>query len=418
MWKKMLYDNAPLLGLYVDAWLLTGDPLFKSTCEQTADWVVREMQSAQGGYYSSLDADSEREEGKFYVWSREEFAALLAADEYAVACAYFGLDRPANFEVRAWNLCAAEARDGVAAKTGHTPGQCQSLLQTARAKLLAARDERVRPGRDEKILASWNALLVEGMIHAARIFGRSDWRASASRAMGFLRARMWKQRLLLAAYKDDRAHLNAYLDDYAFLLVALLEKMQAEWATADLQLARALADALLERFEDPALGGFFFTSDDHEPLILRPKSGADNAIPSGNGIAARALTRLGHLLGEQRYLRAAERTVRFSYPEILRQPGAYSTLCLALEEVLEPTRINAMRGPCPALGTWQQALARRYLPDVITIALDSTQSGLPGALDKPASPAVNAYLCRGVNWLGLLVEFDSLAANLEACPPA
>jgi len=173
---------------------------------------------------------------------------------------------------------------------------------------------------------------------------------------------------------------------------------------------------LLERFADRDGGGFFFTSDDHEPLILRPKPGADNATPSGNGIAALALTRLGHLLGEPRYLRAAEHAVRLFYPEMLRQPGGYSTLSTALEELLEPTRINVLRGPSAALRAWQQTLSRKFLPDVMTFALDSAQPGLPGLLDKPAGKTVNAYLCRGVNCLAPIADIDALSASLEARP--
>jgi uncharacterized protein YyaL (SSP411 family) len=416
--EKMLYDNGPLLRLYADAWVVTGDPLFQRICEETAAWVMREMQSPQGGYYSSLDADSEYEEGKFYVWSREEFVALLSADEYAIAAAHYGLDSAPNFEDKAWNPYVAQAMESIAAKAGRTLPECESLIQSARAKLFAARANRVRPGRDEKILVSWNALMIEGMAHAARVFGRDDWHASARGALEFLAASMWRQGRLLATYKDYRAHLNAYLDDYAFLLAALLETLQAEFATGDLQLARALADALLDRFEDRVGGGFFFTSDDHEPLILRPKPGADNATPSGNGIAALALTRLGHLLGEPRYLRAAQDAVRLFYPAMLRQPGGYATLCIALEEVLEPTRLTVLRGPRAGLRAWQQTFSRKYLPDTMMFALDSTQSDLPGMLNKPAGDTVNAYLCRGVTCLAPIADVETLAANLQAGPAA
>ncbi|MBI3528622.1 MAG: thioredoxin domain-containing protein [Betaproteobacteria bacterium] len=411
--EKMLYDNGPLLRLYADAWLVTGEPLFKRICEETAGWVMREMQSPEGGYYSSLDADSEHEEGKFYVWSREEFAAPLTEDEYEIAAAYFGLDRAPNFEDHAWNPYMAQPMESVAAKAGRNLQECESLLQSARAKLFVARDKRVRPGRDEKILTSWNALMIEGMAHAARVFGRDDWHVSARGAMNFVTATMWKQGRLLATYKNGRAHLNGYLDDYAFLLAASLEMLQAEFAAGDLQLATALADTLFERFEDRAAGGFFFTSDDHEALILRPKPGADNATPSGNGVAALVLTRLGHLLGESRYLQAADKAVRLFYPVMLRQPGGFSTLCTGLEEVLEPTRVIVLRGPRDALRPWQQTLSSRYLPDAMTLAVDSASSDLPGVLNKPVGATVNAYLCRGVICLAPVGDVQALLANLE-----
>ena len=411
--EKMLYDNGPLLRLYADAWVVTGDPLFKCICQATAGWVMREMQSPEGGYYSSLDADSEHEEGKFYVWTREEFAALLTEDEYEIAAAYFGLDRAPNFEDHAWNPYVAQTMESLAAQTGRDQQECESRLRSARTRLFAAREARVRPGRDEKILTGWNALMIEGMAHAARVFDRGDWHLSARRALDFVTAKMWKQGRLLATYKDGRAHLNGYLDDHAFLLAALLEMLQAEFAAGDLQLATALADTLLERFEDRVAGGFFFTSDDHEALILRPKPGADNATPSGNGVAALALTRFGHLLGESRYLHAADKAVRLFFPAMLRQPGGYSTLCTALEEVLEPTRVIVLSGPRDALRPWQQTLSSRYLPDAVTLAVDSASSGLPGVLNKPMAATVNAYLCRGVICLAPIGDVQILLANLE-----
>ncbi|HEV8260870.1 MAG TPA: thioredoxin domain-containing protein [Burkholderiales bacterium] len=412
--EKMLYDNGPLLKLYADAWLITGNPLFARTCEETAAWVVREMQSPEGGYYSSLDADSEHEEGKYYVWSREEVGALLKEDEIAVVSPHYGLERPPNFENHAWNLYVARPLQATAEQLGREPADCERLLQSARRKLLSAREKRVRPGRDEKILTSWNALMIEGMAHAAQAFGREDWLASARRALDFLCTRMWKERRLLATYKDGRAHLNAYVDDYAFLLAATLEMLQAEFRKPDLEFATGVADALLEHFEDRGAGGFFFTSHDHEQLILRPKPGHDNATPSGNGVAALALTRLGHLLSETRYLRAAEATVKLFYPAMAQHPSGFATLCTVLAEVLEPTQTVVLRGPAQPLREWQQALSRLYLPDTLTLALDSAAQALPGPLDKPAGAMVNAYICRGVNCLAPVRDLDELLGTLRS----
>jgi hypothetical protein len=414
--EKMLYDNGPLLRLYADAWVLTGNPLFRRVCEETAGWVVREMQSPQGGYYSSLDADSEHEEGKFYVWSREATATLLDADEYAVAAAHYGLDRPPNFEDHAWNLHVAQSLDAVAGQLGYSLPAAEALLQSARRKLLAARESRVRPGRDEKILTSWNALMIEGMAHAARVFGRDDWLDSAQRALDFLHGTLWGEGKLLATCKDGRAHLNAYLDDHAFLLAALLEMLQAGFRATDFGLVMVIADALLDRFEDPADGGFFFTSHDHERLILRPKPGHDNATPSGNGIAALALTRLGHLSGEPRYLAAATRTLELFYPILSRQPAGFATLCTALAEILEPTQTVVLRAPGAVPQDWLRALPACYLPDTLIIAPDPQASGLPPTLGKPAGNTVNAYVCRGVNCLMPIGSVEELLKTLENRP--
>lgn len=406
--EKMLYDNGPLLRLYADAWRLSGDPLFRRVAEQTAAWAMREMQSPDGGYYSSLDADSEHEEGKFYVWEPDEVRALLTSEEYAVAQRHWGLDRPANFEGRHWHLYVAQALDQVAAALGRSAAEGEALVAAAGAKLFAAREKRVRPGRDEKILTSWNALMIEGMAHAARLLERPQWLASARRALDFIRDNLWRNGRLLATCKDGRAHLNAYVDDYAFLIKALLALMEAGFRGEDLEFARRLAEVLLQQFEDRAGGGFFFTSHDHERLIHRAKSGHDNATPSGNGVAAYALQRLGHLVGEPRYLQAAERVLQAFQPQVTRLPSGFATLLTALEEHLEPPRIVVLRGPAREVADWQGRLAARFEPRNLVIGLDETASGLPPALDKPLSPRVNAWVCLGVKCLAPIDEFSCL----------
>ena len=316
--EKMLYDNGPLLALYSDAWRVTQQPLFKKVAAETAAWVLREMQSPEGGYYSSLDADSEHEEGKFYIWTADEVKALVTDGEYAIIALQYGLDGAPNFEGKFWHLRVTMPLAQIAQKTGVPLAECEARLASARGKLFAAREMRIRPGRDEKVLASWNALMIKGMARAARVFDERSWLESAQRAVDFIRRVMWRDGRLLATCKDGNAHLNAYLDDHAFLLDALLELMQAEFRACDFEFARELAELLLAQFEDREHGGFFFVSHDHEQLIHRAKPGHDNATPSGNGVAAIALQRLGHLIGEPRYLAAAERALRLFYPVLAR----------------------------------------------------------------------------------------------------
>ncbi len=400
--EKMLYDNGPLLALYADAWALTREPLFRAVVEQTAAWLMREMQSPVGsdggGYYSALDADSEGEEGKFYVWTREQVRNLLSAEEYAVAAPHWGLAGPANFEGTHWHLRVVSPlleRD-------------EALLESARAKLFAARKKRIHPGRDEKILTSWNALAIQAMAHAARIFGRPEWLASAHGALAFLRSRLWRGGRLLATCKDGRARLDAYLDDHAFLLAALLELMQAEYRGEDMEFALALADALLEHFEDRAQGGFFFTRHDHETLIHRPKPGHDSATPSGNGVAAVALQRLALLSGEPRYAAAAQRSLRLFQPQFMRQPGGCAALLEALEEWLTPPRLVLLRGPESEVLAWQARLRELNLSGTLTLVLPNTTTGLPAVLDKPESDQVNAWVCSGVSCLAPLEHWPQL----------
>ncbi|RPH60255.1 MAG: thioredoxin domain-containing protein, partial [Burkholderiales bacterium] len=356
--EKMLYDNGPLLRLYAEAWQLTGEPLFRQVCEATAAWLMREMQSAPGGYFSSLDADSEGEEGRFYVWQRDEVARHLDDAQFAAFAPRYGLDGPPNFEGHAWHLHLARPLADVAAQLGRPEHECAALVADARARLFALREARVRPGRDDKVLTSWNAMAIDGMAFAARVFGEPRWATSARRALDFVRAELWRDGRLLATHKDGRSHLNAYLDDYAFLLGAVLELMQgAALRTDDLRFACALADVVLAQFEDPRDGGFFFTSHDHEALVLRPKSGHDGATASGNGVAVLHLQRLGHLVGEARYLQAAERALSLFAPEIGRVPHAFSTLVSATAEYAAPPTIVVLTGPSEALASWRDALA-------------------------------------------------------------
>ena len=399
--EKMLYDNGPLLQLLADAWLVSGNPLYARSAEETAAWIMREMQSPEGGFYSSLDADSEHEEGKFYVWEREEVRGLLTADEFQEVAAHYGLDQPPNFENRFWHLRLA------------APSRNADSLNSARAKLLAARETRIRPGRDEKVLVSWNALAIRGMAHAGRVFGRPEWIASARRALEFVRAQMWRDGRLLATAKDGRAHLAAYLDDYAFLIAAMLELLQAGFAAADLAFAEQLAEVLLEKFQDAEAGGFFFTARDHEELLHRPKPGHDNAMPSGNGVAAWSLCRLAALTGEDRFARAAERTLELFYPAMRERPAGYAQLGIALEEALAPPAVLVLRGERAAVAEWGTELAREFLPGVMVIPAENGLPGLPPFLDKPLRPGpVNGWLCRGVT---CLAPSSSLEALRSAC---
>ena len=410
--EKMLYDNGPLLALYADAAALSGEAVYVRTAEGIGSWVMREMQSPQGGYYSSLDADSEHEEGKFYVWTPQQAAAVLSAEEYAVAAPYFGLDQPPNFEHQHWNLLVCTPLETLAQARQIPLSQAEALLASAQAKLLAAREQRVRPGRDEKILVSWNALMIQGMAHAGWRMNQPTWIASAQRAVDFIRNKMWRNGRLLATYKDGKAHLNAYLDDYAFLLDALLELMQAQFRPADLSFARDLAEALLAQFEDTEAGGFYFTSHDHEPLIHRPKPGHDNAMPSGNGVAAHALQRLGHLLGEPRYIRAAEHTLALYYPTLARLGAGYMTLLMTLQELLVAPRIVILRGLPGTTATWTEQLAQHNWSHTLILALEANVEGLPEALDKPVLPGVSAWICHGGHCLPPIHDCQVL---LEVC---
>ena len=392
--EKMLYDNGPLLALYADAWALTGEALYRDTAEGIVAWLLREMRAPAGGFYSALDADSEGHEGKFYVWTPEQVRALLSEDEYAVAAPVYGFDASPNFENAHWNPVLARPLDEVAAELALAEHEAAARLASARAKLFAARAARVRPGCDDKQLTSWNALMIAGLAHAGRVMQRPDWVAEAHAGVDFLRANLWRDGRLLASYQHGEARLNAYLDDYAFLLDALLETLQAGYREADLAWAAELADALLAHFEDPDAGGFFFTSHDHESLITRPKPGYDNATPSGNAVAAQALQRLGHLLAEPRYLDASLRCLKLFHPYLSQQPVAYPTLLAALDEALTPPRVILLRGPADSLADWAAQLAPKLGARDLLLVLPNGLA-LPAALAKPESDRPAAWICSG-----------------------
>ena len=411
--EKMLYDNAALLALYADAWRATGESAYARAARGIVEWTLAEMRAPEGGFCSSLDADSEHEEGKFYVWTPDAVRAALEPDEWAVAARHWGLDGPPNFEHAAWHLRVAVPLDEVARELGIGVPAAEARLERARVRLLAARSLRVRPGRDDKVLTSWNALMIGALARAARVFDRPEWLASAQAAADFLRRAMWRDARLLATWKDGRAHLNAYLDDHAYLLAALLELMQSSCRPQDLAWATELAQALLDRFEDPADGGFFFTGHDHERLIHRPKPAHDNATPAGNGIAAQALTTLGHWLGESRYLAAAERAVRAFARELGDRPMGCASLLIALEECLDPPTTVLLRGDPAICASWQLMIGRAFRPTVRVLDL-SGQDALPGALAKPheRGGAATAWVCKGTSCLPPIHSLEALQSAL------
>jgi uncharacterized protein YyaL (SSP411 family) len=410
--EKMLYDNGLLIGLYCDAWLNSRDPLFARIVEQTATWVMREMQSPQGGYYASLDADSEHEEGKFYVWQRNDIRDLLSEAEYAIIKPYYGLDSTPNFENHAWNLRVSSPLSEIAQSLELDQKKATELLASAQAKLFAVREQRVRPGRDEKILGSWNGLMIAGMAKAARIFGRDDWKASAQRAMDFVRDTLWQDGKLYATHKDGKTHLNAYLDDHAFLLDAALEAMQTEYRETDMQFAVQLADAFLARFEDEENGGFYFTSHDHETLIQRNKTGQDNATPSGNGIAAQALLQLAELTGDTRYSDAAERCLKLFYPLMQQAASQCCSLNTALGELMQPPSLLVLCGDEKETAAWRAAVSEHYEPDLMVIVLNGDEQDLPEVLAKPPQASTTAWLCRGTQCLPPITSLAALKAEL------
>ena len=422
--EKMLYDNAQLLPLLAqrgaaalpgpDAPDSSAGARLAAAARDTVAWLERELRAPNGAFYAALDADSEGEEGKFYVWQRDDVQALLDADEYAVAAPHWGFDRAPNFEQHAWNPLVAQPLEAIATTLGIAHDDAQRRLQSARQKLLLARASRVRPGLDDKILTAWNALLASGLAQAARSLGEPRWAVLARAALDALQREAWHNGRLCAKAGADALRFPAYLDDHAYLLDALLEQLQCAWDSALLTWAGVLADALLARFEDDAHGGFFFTAHDHETLIQRPKPWADDATPSGNGVAARALLRLGHLIGETRYGAAAERALRAGFATLEQMPQAACGALRALNDLFDPRTHVVLRAADGAeADAWCAALTLAPGARVDVYVVPPHAADLPGTLAAQTYAAGGvAYVCKGTQCLAPIATPQELAEAL------
>ena len=410
--EKMLYDNAQLLPIYAQSAVQFSAPRLLEAANGIVAWLQAEMPADGGGYCSALDADSEGVEGKFYLWTREDFAAALDPETRVVASKRFGLDRDANFEGEAWHLHDIRSTVQIARETGLSEPRVEELIAEARRALLAHRDQRVRPGRDGKRLTAWNALLCSGLARAGQALGRSDWLDEAQ-ALGSL----------LIAAMDTRGRLPAvlgttgpgFLDDHAYTLQALLTLLEARWSTATLQAAIRLAETLLRDFADRETGGFFFTAHDHETLPQRPKPWLDESTPSGNGVAIQSLLALGFLLTEPRYLDAAESGLRAGWTALTELPQAAPSMLAALEEFRRPTPQVVIRGNTSAIEEWRAGLRSAWSAPLRVYGIPAEIDDLPPALAcKPVSPAGRATVCVGTRCLAACDDLGSLFTQLVA----
>jgi uncharacterized protein len=341
--EKMLYDNALLARAYLHGWQQLGHERYRRACEETLDWMLREMRGPEGGFYSALDADSEGEEGKFYVWTPQQIREVLANDPNCINLTppqvnklmqFWGVTEKGNFEG------SNVLRLALGADAPEPEG-----LDEARRALFEARSERVWPGLDDKRLTSWNALAIAALADAGAVLGRDAYLAAARECAGFLLEQLRDEDgNLLRTYKDGRAHLNAYLEDHAFLLEALLALYEATFEERWFTEARALADTMIERFGDPERGGFYSTSADHEELIVRRKEVGDHPIPSGNSSAAMGLLRLAALTGERRYEEEGTAIFALFGKPAVEHPDAFAHMLRALDFHLSPTREVALVG--------------------------------------------------------------------------
>ncbi len=395
--EKMLYDNAQLIALYAEAFAATGDDRFRDAAIAAGDWVLRDMEAPHGGYYATLDADSGGEEGAFYLWQRSDFEEWLDAGERAVAIPYYGLDGPPNFEGHAYHLMIATPLEAIAKRLDLPLEEVAARLAGARDKLAAARARRARPGRDDKILTAWNGLMIKALARAGRLLGIPRFIDSAARACDRMRSELWDGTRLSAVAKDGRVSPYGYLDDYAFLLDGVLELLATRWRQDDLIFALALAKRMTADFADHENGGFYFTASDHTTPLYRPKSFSDDALPSGNAVAASALYRLAHLLADPSLEAPARAAVDAGLAALARYPSMHAALIEAWEDANDPPAIIVLRGTQGPLDRWRERAHADFAPRRAVYAIPDDAPDLPPGLAARAPlGAVVAYACQGL----------------------
>ena len=401
--EKMLYDNAQLLRTYLHAWQVTGRPLFRRIVEETIDYVLREMTAPAGGFYSTQDADSEGHEGKFFVWTPQEIEALLDPHTAAIFGDYYGVSARGNFEGKNI-LSVVRTTAQVAQRFKISEAEVAAALDQGRAILFAQRETRIKPGRDEKILAEWNGLMIHALAECSAALGRTDALAAATRAADFVLANMTQaDGRLYRSYKDGQARFNAYLEDYAALARGLIALYESTFELRWLGEAAQLVQIIFEQFHDAVNGGFFQTGIDHEQLVARRKDFVDNAIPSGNALAAETLLRLAVFLDKDEYRREAARILLMMKDAMARQPTGFGRLLGVLDAFLAPSQEIAVVGD-PADAAAQALLAelrRRYLPHtVVALKRPGEESVLPLLQGRdlvggaPAAYVCEHYACR------------------------
>jgi uncharacterized protein len=404
--EKMLYDNALLARAYLHGWQISGDAILRRTCEETLDWALREMRAPEGGFYSALDADSEGVEGKFYVWSLEELEEVLGEDAEP-AIAHFEATRRGNHE-------------GANHLTARGPALDDETRARVRAELLARRDERVWPGLDDKRLAGWNALMISALADAGAVLGRPDLLDAARGAADFVLTSMRDERgRLLRTFNAGEAKLNAYLEDHAFLLEALLDLYEATFEARWFTEARALGDTLVERFADPEQGGFFSTSADHEQLVARRKDLEDAPIPAGGSAAALGLLRLAAMTGEHSYERHAVSHLRLLHEIAPRHPTAFGHLLRALDFHLRTVQEVALVGPRDGVAQLAALVRSKLRPGVVLAGGDRADPAIPLLEGRePVGGLAAAYVCERFACKRPVTDPSDLDALLEPSTPA
>jgi len=424
--EKMLYDNAQLASVYLEAWQATGKELFRQVAMGTLDYALRELLDRGGGFHSSQDADSEGEEGKFYLWKVQEIYDILGREEGAFFCQYYGASEEGNFQ-GANILHVPQGPEVFAERWGISEQQLQQRLAVLRQKMLAARSRRVPPFKDDKVLSSWNGLMISALARGYQVSGQQRYLEAAERAASFVLERMVRDGRLLHTYRgaeqgEGASKLPGYLDDYAEISAALLDLYEASFDPHWLQHANRLAQRMLTEFWDWQHGGLFYTSPAHDTPLVRSKTFQDSSVPSGNATAAMVLLRLSKLLDKREYFLKAEKLLQAAAEQVRTQPMAYLSLLCAADFYLRPTKQIVIAGRRQQADTRKllQAVFSRFIPNKV-VAMAEPEGGpdpqcpaVPAAAGKPMiSAKATAYLCQGHTCSHPVTEASELEELLD-----
>jgi hypothetical protein len=415
--EKMLYDNAQLVRIYAQAYRITRDPLFKSVVDETAGYLLREMLHPEGGFYSTQDADSEGEEGKFFVWTPEEINRLLGEEDSEIFCRMYDVTEEGNFDEKSI-LHMILTVEQASKFFRREQSEIEALVRRAKEKLFGEREKRVKPFRDEKIIAAWNGLALSGLAEAIKISENSAWVEAARRTLDFIFTKMFRDGFLLHTCKDGQAKLLGYLDDYAFVGAGLLDLYEAIFDRTALERAVELADIMLREFRDER-GGFFYTGKSHEQLISRTRPVFDASIPSGNAMAAQFLLRLGCITGKSEYSEGSEAALRSYYTAMESQPFGFAHLLCALDFYLSKPKEIVVVGRTGDSQTKEllKKIHGLYLPNsVLQLAapgepLEQISPLLSGKTQIDGKPTV--YVCENFTCSAPVTSWQELKRLLE-----
>ncbi|MDP8242718.1 MAG: thioredoxin domain-containing protein [Candidatus Hinthialibacter antarcticus] len=418
--EKMLYDNALLAKTYTEAYQVTGKSLYKKIVVEIMEYVLREMASPEGGFYSTQDADSEGKEGIFFAWTPEQIAQALGDEKEAKFISqYWGVEPHGNFEEGTSVLHVNEEFSKTAEQFGLTDDEAKAIIQKAKSKLFGAREARVHPGRDEKILTDWNGLMISAMAFAGNVLQEKRYVDAADKACDFLFAKVYQDNRLLHVYKDGRTHTNGFLSDYSYLINGLIDVYEATRNPKRLAQAIELMKVMDEQFWDAEHGAYFFTGNDHEALIARTKDPMDNAVPSGNSMAVLSLIRLGAMTGDATLREKAQTSLQVFVDGIRQYPSAYSQMMSGLDLLIsQPQEVVLAAGSSEELDAFQRALFSRFLPNkVVLYSYPQTQDALkalsPMTEGKgPLGGAPAAYVCRDFTCELPVKDAESLVQQL------